>query len=751
MALTQNNNDPIMGGGMNFSSGGPAGWSGSPGYGSAFAPPQANFGSQYGGMSQPSVGNNGYGMPSSGNSGGLGGVLGTLGGLYGAYSGANNSQQLLNASQAGFGMAQNAYNPSLYGMNGVGGTGFSVSSPNGGPGSINSSLGAFNPMYGQYAQQAAQYGNLGMGLAQGAAGGAQGAYQNALGSIMPQLQQMQGNLLAQNNNALFQRGQLGSGSFGQMGAGGNPVNLTTQSLGAGFAQQDLNAIQMAQNQGLNFFNSNMQGAGAMGNLGFGSTNAGLGMIGAQNALGQLPLQYAQMTGNQRVNATNANSMAANVGNNVLNAGNTGYGGLASGLGGLLQGSNGLGGLFSSAGNAISSMFGGGGGGGTPNSGTDNSGGYIDASGNYIPAGSNTFGQGNTLGDMTGFTGNVDYSQQAGAFGGPSFNGAGGQAANAQQTGGGFGGQTMGQYGQDATSLLNMYNGLQRGGVAGTAGAALGAGTLAQNMTGQQVPGLGGASNALGIYNGLKQGGVMGYGGAAVNAGGLANQFGANIPYLGPASAALSVYNAANNWKSGATGQDALQGAEAGASIGTAIMPGIGTIAGGLIGGAAGAISSAFGGGQTDPETKNWSSFINATGGANATQAQVNQATQNMSPQSAFNLLSGVMDIKDGRIPFVNAFGRMGESTVLNGMTNQINSAITSGKVSKNATPQQLYQQVVQPWLNSKGATITSTTGGLQLQSVLQSLIGSWQKGALTSKTALTSSGSKDSSLAAYGA
>jgi hypothetical protein len=311
----------------------------------------------------------GLGAIGSAIGGDAGSALSGLGGLYGAYTGASNSQNILNASNAGFGMAEGAYNPQNFGFNGVGGTGFSVSSPtNGGPGSISSSLGAFNPMYGNYANASSGYLGQSQNLANTASSGATGAYQSALSSIMPQLQQMQGNLLASNNNALFQRGQLGSGSFGQNTAGGanNPVNLTTQSLGSGFAQQDLNAIQLAQNQGLNFYNSNLQGATALGGLGLNTTNTGLGMINAQNAVGQTPLQYSQLYGQQNIGATNANSLAVQAGNNTLNSGNTGYGGLAtglaSGLNGILNGtgtSSGLAGALSGVGNGISSLLGGG--------------------------------------------------------------------------------------------------------------------------------------------------------------------------------------------------------------------------------------------------------------------------------------------------------------------------------------------------------------------------------------------------------
>lgn len=312
---------------------------------------------------------------------------------------------------------------------------------------------------------------------------------------------------------------------------------------------------------------------------------------------------------------------------------------------------------------------------------------------------------------------------------------------------------------DVGSGLGIYNALQSGTPQGKIAAGANAAKLAGQTgifgenTGAVNTGATSALDALAMYQGLKQGGVGGYGqalGAGLQGAGTL----LNNPALSTAGgyvlAPLAVYNAANNWKSGATGSDALQGAEAGAAVGS-IIPGIGTLIGGLAGGAIGALSSAFGGGATDPETKNWSSFINATGGANATPGAVEAATRGMSPQSAFNLLSGVMDIKNNRIPFVNSFGRMGETNVLNDMTGQINSALSSGKLAKNATPEQIYSQVVNPWLNQRGASITPTTGGLQLQDVLTNLIGDWQKGQLTSKTPLTATGSMDTTLSAYGA
>jgi hypothetical protein len=93
----------------------------------------------------------------------------------------------------------------------------------------------------------------------------------------------------------------------------------------------------------------------------------------------------------------------------------------------------------------------------------------------------------------------------------------------------------------AGGALSVYNGMRRGGIAGYAGAALGANkflTSSGTGYGSNNPYLGAAGNVLGIYNGIKQGGVSGYGGAAVNAASLAGAGGSYIPYVGGALAPL---------------------------------------------------------------------------------------------------------------------------------------------------------------------------------------------------------------------
>lgn len=254
-------------------------------------------------------------------------------------------------------------------------------------------------------------------------------------------------------------------------------------------------------------------------------------------------------------------------------------------------------------------------------------------------------------------------------------------------------------------------------------------------------GIGAAGNALGIYSGIKQGGVAGDTSAAVNAAGLATKAG----YLGGASGALArdipyvnmllgAYNfATQDTKSGKTGSDALGGAETGAEVGSAFGP-VGTVVGGVIGGAAGAIASAFGPGAMDAENATWNK-VAGTLSANPSYAS------SLSPSQAYQNLAGVMDARDNTPghsqPIEQVFGRMGEQNLMDQMTAQINSAISSGKVSPTASAQQLYDQVVTPWLASKNASIANqntSSGqpeGPALQADLTQLISQWQSGALT--------------------
>jgi hypothetical protein len=285
-------------------------------------------------------------------------------------------------------------------------------------------------------------------------------------------------------------------------------------------------------------------------------------------------------------------------------------------------------------------------------------------------------------------------------------------------------------------------------------------------SGQVGSTLGEGSSLLGVYQGLKTGGVAGDLQAGVSAGELGVQTGAisgaagstlgsALPFIG---AGLSLYNTVSNWQSGNTGADALNGAETGASIGTAIVPGIGTLVGGVIGGAVGALSSAFGGGKKDPETTSFNGMV----AANA-QAGNNSVVQSLNPTQAYQSLAGMMDAKNNTAghstPLEMVFGREGEGAMMTQMSSVVNSAISSGKIAKNASPSQIYSSVVMPWLQSKGAytpanAIISSNGTKNngtIDSLITQLIGQWQSGALTPSSKVGISGQTIQGLQAYGA
>jgi hypothetical protein len=296
-----------------------------------------------------------------------------------------------------------------------------------------------------------------------------------------------------------------------------------------------------------------------------------------------------------------------------------------------------------------------------------------------------------------------------------------------------------------------------------AGQAIQGASLANKLGGNsaQVGNvLGAAGGVLGLYNGLEKGGAVGDTQAAI--GGL--KAGASVANLagdtslagglssaaGYIAAPLSLYEFAKNYQSGATGSDALSGAEAGASIGS-IVPGIGTAIGAVIGGAVGAVSSAFGGGKQDAETLG--TYAADKAGADAEQGQ--------SAGGNFQYLAGVLDAKNNTpghsTQLEQVFGRMGETNVLNGMADQIDSAVSSGKIGANADPQQVFNTVIQPWLTSKGVSASSlgftdakgTSSGENLQDALTGLVGDYMNGSLTSSTKIGSSGQADSTLPAF--
>ena len=265
------------------------------------------------------------------------------------------------------------------------------------------------------------------------------------------------------------------------------------------------------------------------------------------------------------------------------------------------------------------------------------------------------------------------------------------------------------------------------------------------------------TNLTNIITGIQQGGVSGYGSAAVNTamlgartgalGAMSSEVGA---VAGPLAGALSIYNFAKNWQSGATGADALRGAQTGATVGSIAGP-IGTLVGAGVGAAVGAASSIFGPGRMDPENIGWDQYAQAfqKGGA----AGVSGAT----PAQNFQMLSGIFDARGSNIPFYQRYGRMGENQFMTDMTGKINSALASGQIAPNSTPQQIYSQVVEPWVNSMSANgwqNTSTAKGAPekaaIGNLLTNLIGQYQSGQISSSSHLGISGQEITGLQAFG-
>lgn len=335
--------------------------------------------------------------------------------------------------------------------------------------------------------------------------------------------------------------------------------------------------------------------------------------------------------------------------------------------------------------------------------------------------------------------------------------------------GNVGGQSGTAWLTDISSGLNIAQNLQQGGVKADVQALTSAAKLGSNLgafggsTGTVGSLAADVTNLGNIISGIQQGGVTGYGGAAINAAALASRTGALGSLsgtvgavAGPLAGAMSLYNFVQGWQSGDTGGDALRGAQTGATIGS-VVPGVGTLIGAGIGAAVGALSSAFGGGKADPETMGLNNYVPQYTKNPAIAAQLN-------PAQNYQLLAGVFDAKDNAPGHSTAleqhYGRMGEGAFMNDVFTQVNNAIQSGKISASATPAQIYSQVVNPYLTSKGmgiqtngsqnfTTSSGTNFGGAMQAAVQNLIGQWQSGALSGKSQIGISGQTDPNMPAF--
>lgn len=252
-------------------------------------------------------------------------------------------------------------------------------------------------------------------------------------------------------------------------------------------------------------------------------------------------------------------------------------------------------------------------------------------------------------------------------------------------------------------VLGVYQGLSSGKPVGEAQAAVGATKLA-NQAGLVSPKVnstvGELGNVLGIYTGLKQGGVAGDAGAAVNAAQLGSKVGAFGDASGAVGAAagyvaapLAVYSAVTQYESGDTAGDTIRGAEAGAAVGS-IIPVVGTAIGAIVGGIAGAVSSLFGSGKPGKAAGSWdqltkSNSLATTPGRDYTQQSWAEAFKGMLDEGNNIFKGGGAD----RHKDPDALAKPLEAQVKAGMA----------QLGPNATTDQVYNQVIVPWMQSSAS------------------------------------------------
>lgn len=594
---------------------------------------------------------------------GLLSTIGTGAGLYAQGNAQNNSANLAqqytrasgqlnpftaSAGPGGLGATMNngnvnlnygSFNPAYGNLagasGGAAGTAAGIGAPaglssalNGAFGQAAGGLGGFNP-YG--AGFAANNAFLGAGNAASAAGAPQ---QSMMDNYMRQLQALQApgiqHQTDQLQGTLFGNGQTGNNTTG---------GYIAQQFGQGLASQNTQNALAASQLGLQGQQVAANTAGTLGGLGnnllssafsnFGGSaglpaglqgqyisNAGQG-IGAAGQLTNQGLGLYNAGLQTSLGQNQASSRAGYLASNNANAPNqqSPFGQLTAGLFGSAGGSQALQSILGKI-PGIGKYFGGNSGldaygqnAGNPNflnvpgAGQGGNAGYINDPSTQV------WNQGN--GFQSDFSPYVTAPEAGGGntagydpnnpFG-YSFNGAGGQAANA---GGsvdpavssgyasnspffGPGGGASNAFG-GVGNAAGIANGIQQGGVSGYGSAALNANSLANRAGGYGTnnSAIGTAGSALGIYNGVRQGGVAGYGGAALNAGRLATQAGALGgaggalgQTLGPLGEAMGIYNGIKQGGLAGYGSAALNAYGLyGAAQGAGLIGGTGAAAG----------------------------------------------------------------------------------------------------------------------------------------------------------------------------
>jgi hypothetical protein len=245
-------------------------------------------------------------------------------------------------------------------------------------------------------------------------------------------------------------------------------------------------------------------------------------------------------------------------------------------------------------------------------------------------------------------------------------------------------------------------------VAGGGAAAAGAAGAATGATGATTGAAGAATGATGATTGAATtaGGTAAGGGGSSAAGASALKGGATP--LGTTAAGLAAlygaHQAYEGIRKGKEGQAAAGGALAGAGgaylAGAAGLGGAGltTLAGfGPVGLAAAAIA-AIGASlvntkeQGDVALRNYWKAVDQGRGIGSAP-----------PEELANGFINFYRTNKNEFAGQEKYGRKGNEDFVYDMTQVVNKAVQDGTVSKDATPEEIYQKAVQPWLNSMGS------------------------------------------------
>lgn len=160
---------------------------------------------------------------------------------------------------------------------------------------------------------------------------------------------------------------------------------------------------------------------------------------------------------------------------------------------------------------------------------------------------------------------------------------------------------------------------------------------------------------------------------------------------------------------------------AGAAAGS-VLPIVGTAIGAIVGLLMSGVFS-----KQDQEVQNFNQAI-AIAQSGGPEAVVNILNK-------YLVLAGLFDLDPGQVgnnfsPF-NHYGRLGEQQFVTDMMNRVYSAAMSGQITANDTPQSIFNNIVNPWIQSMGTWTQSMPNAPMLAYLMMGMIAEYAAGLQT--------------------